>query len=110
MLTMFILITIISYFILAIVNIVDKFVLGNVVPNSKAYTFFVGILGALVVFVGPWYLVWPGISTLLISIFVGALFPIALTFMYKSLKVGDTSRMIKLLSDHIRFLTIFFKT
>ena len=44
-----ILIAIIAYFILAIVNLADKFLLEKVLPSAKTYTFLVGVL-ALVVF------------------------------------------------------------
>lgn len=99
-------IAIASYFILAIVNIIDKFVLGNVIPNSRAYTFFVGVFGALLVVIAPWYLVWPGTQLFFINIIVGAFFPMALIFMYRSLKVGDTSRMITLVGGCIPIFTI----
>ncbi len=106
--SLFIIIAIVSYFILAIVNIGDKFILGNVIPNSRAYTFFVGVFGALLFVIAPWYLEWPGINLLFVNILVGAMFPIALTLMYKSLKVGDTSRIITLIGGLIPFFTITF--
>ena len=106
--TLFFLIVVVSYFILAIVNIGDKFILGNVIPNSKSYTFFVGVFGALVFLIAPWYLEWPGVNLFLIDILVGAMFPIALLLMYRSLKVGDTSRMITLIGGLIPVFTIIF--
>ncbi len=97
---------IVSYFILAVVNLTDKFILGNMIPNSKVYTFFVGVLGAVLVVLAPWFLVWPGWITFGLNILVGALFPIALTLMYRSLKVGDTSKMITMIGGLIPVFTV----
>ncbi|MDD4290218.1 MAG: DMT family transporter [Patescibacteria group bacterium] len=102
----FLIIVIVSYFILAIVNLADKFILGNMIPNSKAYTFFVGVLGCAVVLLSPFFLVWCGWRILMLNILVGAFFPIALTFMYRSLKIGDTSKMITLVGGTIPIFTV----
>ncbi|MDD3284229.1 MAG: EamA family transporter [Patescibacteria group bacterium] len=102
------LIAIIAYLIMAFVNIGDKFILGNVVPNSKAYTFFVGCLGMIVFVLAPFYLIWPGIVTFLLNIIIGAMFPLALLLMYKALKDGDTSKVITLIGGSIPIFTIFF--
>lgn len=99
---------IVSYLILAVVNIGDKFILGNVIPNSKSYTFFVGVFGALVFLIAPWFLVWPGTNMFFINIVIGAMFPLALLLMYRSLKVGDTSRMITFIGGLIPVFTIIF--
>lgn len=99
-------IVIIAYLILAIVNLADKFILGNVIPDSRAYTFFIGILGAFVIILAPWFLSWPGWVIFGLNILVGALFPIALTFMYRSLKVGDTSKMITMIGGLVPVFTI----
>lgn len=99
-------IVVIAYLILAVVNLADKFIIGNMVPNSKAYTFFVGILGCAVLLLAPFFLVWSGWTILILNILVGALFPIALTFMYRSLKIGDTSKMITLVGGTIPVFTV----
>ncbi|HNV96837.1 MAG TPA: DMT family transporter [bacterium] len=102
----FLIIVIVSYLILAVVNLADKFILGNMIPNSRAYTFFVGVLGCAVVVLSPFFLVWCGWKILMLNILVGALFPIALTFMYRSLKIGDTSKMITLVGGAIPIFTV----
>ncbi len=104
----FILIAILAYFLLAIVNISDKFLLGNVIPNSKAYTFLVGILSLLTLLLAPWFLVWPGFLLFILNLIIGAFFPLALLFMYKALKDGDTSKIITLVGGTIPLFTIFF--
>ena len=102
------LIVVISYFILALVNIADKFILGNVIPNSNAYTFFVGVLGLGIFIIAPWFLYWPGTFLFFVNLLVGAMFPVALLLMYKSLKDGDTSKIITLIGGSIPVFTIFF--
>ena len=54
-------IAVISYFILAIVNLVDKFIIEKILPSAKTYTFLVGVLGLIVLIIAPWFLMWPGI-------------------------------------------------
>ena len=99
-------IAIIAYLILAIVNIADKFLLDKILPSTKTYTFLVGILGLAVIVIAPWFLHWPGFSLFLGNIAVGALFPIALLTLYKSLKDGEASKVIPLIGGTIPIFTI----
>ena len=101
-----ILITIIAYFILAIVNLADKFLLTKVLDNPKAYTFLVGLLGLLVFVLAPWFLYWPGVNLFLGNIFAGSLFPLALILLYKALKLGEVSRIITLIGASVPIFTI----
>ncbi len=104
----FILIAVLAYLFLAIVNLADKFLLGNVIPNYKVYTFLVGVLSLLALFLAPWFLVWPGFLLFILSLIIGALFPPALLFLYRALKDGDTSKIITLIGGTIPLFTIFF--
>ncbi len=95
------LIAIIAYFILALVNLTDKFLLQKFLPNHHAYTFLVGILGLLVWLLAPWWLIWSGWTVFSLNLLVGALFPIALLLMYKALKLGEASRIIPIMGGSI---------
>lgn len=85
---------IIAYLILAIVNLLDKFFIDQVIPSSKTYTFLVGCLGILAWLAAPWYLQWPGAQMAGLNIIVGALFPIGLLLFYRALKEGEASRVL----------------
>ena len=101
-------ITIIAYFLLALVNILDKFLLENVINSSRAYTFLVGILGMLVFVLAPWFLRWPGIELFLYNILVGTLFPLALLFFYAALKKGEASKTLLLIGGAVPVFTLIF--
>jgi drug/metabolite transporter (DMT)-like permease len=103
-----ILITIIAYFLLAVVNLGDKFLLDKVLPGPKIYTFLISILGGLVIVLAPWLLLWPGFSWLAINFLVGIMFPIALWFMFSALKQGDASRITVLIGGIVPVVTIIF--
>lgn len=89
-----ILIAIIAYFFLGLVNIGDKLFLGNFIPNYKVYTTLVGLFGLAIFVIAPWYLAWPGLSVLVISLISGVLFILALLAFFYSLQVGEASRVI----------------
>ncbi len=95
------LIAIIAYFILALVNLTDKFLLEKFLPNAKAYTFLVGVLGLAVWLLAPWWLAWNGWQIFWLNLLVGALFPVALLLMYRALKLGEASRIIPIMGGSI---------
>jgi len=89
------LITISSYLILAIVFLVDKYLLTTSIPNPKVYTFYVGILGILVFLLIPFtgfYI--PEISQIILALSAGALYIYALFWFFKSLRLFETSRVV----------------
>jgi len=101
-------ISILSYTILAFVNLADKFVIEKVVPGPKTYVFLVGIFGAIVVLVAPWYLHWPGWSSFFFSWMVGAFFAAGLFFLYSALKRGEASRIFTLVGGMVPIFTVWF--
>lgn len=106
--------TIISYLILAVVNIGDKFVVDKLLNSSKAYAFSVGFMGSLVFIIAPWFLEWPGVFLLVINFLAGAFFVFALWLMYEALKRGEASRVVVVIGGVIPIFTagilfLFFK-
>lgn len=97
---------IVAYLVLALVNLADKFLLDKVLPSSLTYTFLVGILSLLALVIAPWFLEWPGWYLLLINIISGALFPLALLLLYRSLKEGEASLVIPLIGGSTQVFTI----
>lgn len=87
-------IAIASYFLLAIVNLTDKFLIDNVLRSSKTYAFLVCFLGGLVFLAAPWLLHFPGWWLLFANLFTGTLFALALFFLYEALRRGEAARTI----------------
>lgn len=100
--------TIISYLLLALVNLGDKFIVDKLLKSSKAYAFSIGVLGSLVFLIAPWFLEWPGLFLLLINFLAGAFFIFALWAMYEALKRGEASRVVVVVGGIIPIFTIIF--
>ncbi|MCX6795535.1 MAG: DMT family transporter [Candidatus Falkowbacteria bacterium] len=98
----------ISYLLLAIVNLTDKFMVDNVVKSSRLYIFLVCTLGSLIILLAPWLLVWPGINVFLLNILAGILFVVAQYFLYESLRSGTASKSIILIGGSIPVFTFLF--
>lgn len=97
-----------SYILLAFVNLTDKFMVDKVVKSSRLYVFLVCSLGALIVLLSPWLLVWPGFKIFILNIVAGALFAVAQYFLYESLRSGPVSRSLILIGGTIPILTFLF--
>jgi drug/metabolite transporter (DMT)-like permease len=101
-------VAIIAYFLLALVNLLDNFLLENVIDSSRAYTFLVGVLGMVVFVLAPWFLKWPGTGLFFFNILVGTLFPLALLFFYAALKKGEASKTLLLVGGAVPVFTLIF--
>ncbi len=94
-------IAIISYFLLAVVNLTDKFLIDNVLRSSKAYAFSVCLLGSLIFLAAPWFLSYPGFFLLIANLITGAIFAAAIFFLYEALRRGEAARTIILIGGLI---------
>lgn len=83
-----------AYFLLAIVNLTDKFLIDNVLKSSKTYSFLVCSLGSLIFVISPWFLSWPGLYIFLANMATGALFAFSLYFLFKALSHGEAARTV----------------
>ncbi|MDI3496149.1 MAG: EamA-like transporter family [Patescibacteria group bacterium] len=97
-----------AYLLLAIANLLDKFLVDNVLKSSKAYAFINGIMGLLVFVAAPWFLNWPGFFWFSFNIFSGFLFALALWSLYESLKRGDASRVLVFIGGLTPLFSILF--
>ena len=97
-----------SYLLLAVANVIDKFLVDNVLKNSKAYAFVACILGLVVFLVSPWFLNWPGIWIFLFNIANGFVFAIALWFLYEALIRGEASRILVLVGGLTPIFSLIF--
>ena len=97
--------TIIAYFLLAVANLGDKFLISKILPSAKIYAFLIGLMSLLVFIAAPWGLAWPGWLWLAFNLAAGALFPWALLLMFMALRGGDASRITILIGSTIPVFT-----
>lgn len=83
-----------SYFVLAIANLIDKYLVEKVLGSARAYTFIACVMGLIVFVIAPWFLSWPGLGGLVFNLLLGLLFAVALLFLYASLRRGEASRAV----------------
>ncbi len=103
-----------AYLILAIVNLLDKFLVTSVIKNARAYAFVACFLGLVISIIAPWFLSFPGWLILAWNIINGALFAIALWLLYEALHRGEAARILVLIGGltpifSIAFSLLFFK-
>ncbi len=103
---MWLIIAISAYFIMAIVNVADKFILEHVVSGPRTYTFLVGASGAAVIVLAPWFLAWPGFALFLFNLLVGSFFAAGIFFLYSALKGHDASQIFTLVGGTVPIFTI----
>jgi len=88
-------ITISAYFILAIVFLVDKYLLVSAIPNPKVYAFYIGFLGIAVLLLIPFIEFYiPGPWQILLAFISGATFVYGILWFFKGLKLFDASRIV----------------
>jgi drug/metabolite transporter (DMT)-like permease len=97
-----------AYLILAIVNLLDKFLVETVLKNSRAYAFAACILGLLVVLAGPWLLAWPGWLLFGLNLLNGFVFASALWALYEALRRGEASRILVFVGGLTPIFSLFF--
>lgn len=96
-----------AYFILAIVSLVDKYLLVGPIPNPKIYTFYVGILGVLVLFLVPFVgFSVPQPSQIILSLLAGAIFIYGLFWFYKALRDFEASRVVPAIGGILPLFTL----
>jgi drug/metabolite transporter (DMT)-like permease len=84
-----------AYFLLAVVFLVDKYLLTAAIPNPKVYAFYVGTLGISALLLAPFigfYL--PEKSQLILSLLSGFFFVYGLFWFYKTLRLFEASRVV----------------
>lgn len=108
---MWLIITIFSYLLNAIVSVIDKFLISKKIPEPVTYSFFIGILSIFALFLFPFgQIAIPSLETIFISIFTGILFILALLFFFQSLRVNEASRVVPIIGSFIAPLTVILSS
>lgn len=101
-------VTIFAYFILAIIFLVDKYILVSSAINPKMYAFYVGLLGAASLLLVPFFgLYIPETKGLVLALLAGAVFVYALSWFYKTLRVFEASRAVPAIGGLTPIFTFF---
>ena len=88
-----------SYFILAIVFLIDKYILTGPIQSPKIYAFYSGILSVLALLIIPFVDFYiPSDFQIIISLAAGALFVIGLVWFYRAIQLFETSRVVPAIS------------
>jgi drug/metabolite transporter (DMT)-like permease len=91
---MWLIVIVSAYFIFAINSLIDNYLLAGP-PNPKSYSFYVGLLGVLVLILAPFVgFSIPEESQILLNLSAGALYIIALFWLYTGLEYFEPSRVI----------------
>jgi drug/metabolite transporter (DMT)-like permease len=101
-------VAIIAYLMLATVNLLDKFLVDNVLKNSRAYAFAACSLGLLIFVASPWFLSWPGWPLLVLNLVNGSVFAVALWLLYEALRRGEASRTLVLIGGATPIFSLLF--
>ncbi|MFA5155744.1 MAG: EamA family transporter [Patescibacteria group bacterium] len=97
-----------AYLILAIVNLLDKFLVESILRNGRVYAFIACVLGLVVFLAAPWLLSWPGWTLWAWDLINGAVFAVALWLLYEALYRGEASRIIVLVGGLTPIFSLFF--
>lgn len=98
---------IIGHLLNALSFVLDKVLLTKSIANPFAFTFYVGVLGLLVVVFIPFVDFFvPSPTALGIDIVAGALFSVALLFFFLALKGAEASRIVPYIGGAIPVFTL----
>lgn len=97
-----------SYFILAVVNLVDKRLLIGLIPSPRIYAFYVGVLSALIAVLIPFVdFHIPGLNQTLLALSAGAAFVLAILQLYRALKLFEASRVVPAVGGLTPIFSVF---
>lgn len=101
------LIAIISYLLYAVIFVIDKFLLSQTKLQPSVYAFYIGLFSGLAVLVLiPFDFSIISIEQIIISFIAGILFILATFFFYKSIQMGEVSRITPIIGGTIPIFTL----
>lgn len=103
-----IVIAIIGYFLNALANILDKYILSTKISQPSVYAFFVAMFSLFAVLVAPFGLRLLSADMLAISLLSGAFFVYGLVFFYRAVRESEISRVAPLLGVLMALLVLLY--
>ena len=101
-------VTIVAYLIMAVVFLVDKYLLVSSIPNPRVYAFLIGIAGIFLIFLIPFVDFYvPSLFQLLLSFGAGASFVLALFWFFKALQKFNVSQVVPAVGALTPIFTFF---
>ena len=97
-------IVILAHLFYALVFVIDKYILSRPLPHPIVYTFYVGILSALILVLIPFGFSWPNSIEIFWILIAGATNVAGLILFYKALNLGEVSRIVPFVGS---FVAIF---
>ena len=98
-------IAIIAHFVFALVFVIDKYLFSHTHLKPATYAFYVGAFGGLAIFLIPFgFSIFP-IGQIIISLLSGIAFVFAIFFFYKSIQLGEVSRITPIIGGLIPLFT-----
>lgn len=98
-----------SYFLLALVNIIDKHLLKSRIPDPKVYVFYMGVLGIFIFGLAPFgVLEIPSLPVLLLAFAAGFAHILALWVLLVGLKRFEASRIVPAIGALLPIFTFSF--
>ncbi len=91
---MLVLLIIFQYFIQSVVDLMDKFLISTRKIQPLSYTFFTVVTGAVLILAWPWAYEQLPLKFILLNLFSGAFFSLAMYVFFKALSEGEVSRVI----------------
>jgi len=105
---MFIFSALSSYFLGALVVILDKFLLGSKrISSAPVYSFYIGISGLFVLFFIPFGFYIPSFFQIFLSLISGGFFSVGILFLYFAIQKGEASRVLPIVGAIIPIVTYF---
>lgn len=102
---LWLIVIIISYFLFAFVSLGDKYLLIGP-PNPKTYTFYVGVLGILILLLAPFVGFFvPGVFEILLCLLAGAIYIFAIFGIFEGLERFEVSRIIPAVGAFVPLFT-----
>src|SRR4030043_660477 len=95
-----------SYFLSALVIILDKFILtGKKVASPPVYSFYIAVLGIFALVFAPLGFSVPPAGQIIASLVSGALFTFGILALYFAIRIGQASRVAAFAGAVIPFFT-----
>ena len=104
--TLWVLIAIIAYLLLALNGVADKFLLTKAVGDPGVYAFYVSVTSLVVLLLAPFGLHGLSPENYLVALTGGACFTFALYFFYSSIQKASISRILPIEGGLVPFFTL----